>query len=179
MTSLITKRLTLSRCSPDDRADFMDLERDPEVMRFLNGGYAIDHDTYLPDGTFLMPRGTEAFVWTARHTGSGAFAGWFCLWPEGDQIAELGYRLRRTDWGKGLASEGAAALIDWGFENGLYDKIFASTMTVNQASRRVMEKAGLHHVHTIHPDWALPISGSEHGEVVYETTRTAWIERKA
>ena len=41
---LQTVKLTLSPCCPGDRADFLDLERDPEVMRFLNGGHAIDQE---------------------------------------------------------------------------------------------------------------------------------------
>ena len=43
--------------------------------------------------------------------------------------------------GQGLASEGAAALVNWGFRSGGYDKIVATTMAVNHASRRVMEKS--------------------------------------
>lgn len=179
MTILQTKRLTLAPCSPHDATDFMDLERDPEVMRYLNGGQAIDHDTCEPDGTFLMPRGTEAHVWTARRTDSHAFAGWFCLWPDRGRVAELGYRLRREDWGQGLASEGAGALVDWGFESGLYDMIFASTMAVNGGSRRVMEKIGMAHARTIHAVWPNPIPGSEHGEVVYELTKPDWEFSKA
>lgn len=82
MAVLQTMNLTLSPCCPSDRADFIDLELDPEVMRFLNGGHAVDHDQVDPDATFLMPRGTEAYVWTARRTSNGTFVGWFCLWPE-------------------------------------------------------------------------------------------------
>ena len=55
----------------------------------------------------------------------GAFVGWFCLWPESETSVELGYRLRRMDWGQGLASEGALALVNWGFRSGGYDKIVA------------------------------------------------------
>jgi hypothetical protein len=101
MTILQTMRLTLTPCRPEDRADFIGLERDPEVMRFLNGGYAVDRETEGPEATFLMPTGTEPYIWTARHTANGAFVGWFCLWPEGERLAELGYRLRRMDWGQG------------------------------------------------------------------------------
>ena len=97
MAVLQTVRLTLSPCSPSDRADFMDLERDPEVMRYLNGGYAVDHEQKHPNATFLMPRGTEPYVWTARRRANDAFVGWFCLWPESATLAELGYRLRRMD----------------------------------------------------------------------------------
>lgn len=171
---LETSYLTLSPCSPKDRADFIALERDPEVMRFLNGGHAIDHEESDPKVDFLMPRGTEPHVWTARRTAKGAFVGWFCLWPESTQLAEIGYRLRRMDWGQGLASEDALALIKWGFESASYDRIVTTTMAVNQASRRVMEKIGMHHAHTVHAEFQDPIPGSEHGEVWYELSRTEW-----
>lgn len=168
---LQTTRLTLSPCRPGDRADFIDLERDPEVMRFLNGGYAVDRETADPNATFLMPMGTEPYIWTARRTTSDAFVGWFCLWPESETLAELGYRLRRTEWGEGLAAEGAAALVAWGFESAGYEKIVATTMAVNHASRRVMEKIGMTHARTVLGDFPEPIAGSEHGEVWYELDR--------
>lgn len=171
---LQTKTLTLSRCCPDDRADFIGLELDPEVMLFLNGGHAIDHEQSEPATSFLMPRGTEPYVWTARRRANGAFVGWFCLWPESETLAELGYRLRRTDWGQGLASEGASALVGWGFQNGGYDRIVATTMAVNHASRRVMEKIGMSYARTVYVDFPDPVPGSEHGEVWYELTRSGW-----
>ncbi|MGL4489909.1 MAG: GNAT family N-acetyltransferase [Rhizobiaceae bacterium] len=173
MTILQTKTLTLSPCTPHDRADFMALELDPEVMRYLNGG-AVDHTKTYPDAPFLMPRGTEEYVWTARRTANNAFVGWFCLWPESEKVAELGYRLRREDWGQGLAPEGALALLNWGFANAGYERIFASTMAVNQGSRRVMEKIGMTYASTIHADWPDPIPGSDQGEVVYEVLRSGW-----
>jgi len=175
MAVLQTARLTLSPCNPGDRDDFIALELDPEVMRYLNGGQAVDpahvDPAHIdPDAPYLMPRGTEPYVWTARRTATGAFVGWFCLWPESESLAELGYRLRRLEWGQGLAAEGAAALVAWGFENAGYDKIVACTMTVNHGSRRVMEKIGMTHTRTVPYDFD-PFPGSEHGEVWYEVTR--------
>jgi RimJ/RimL family protein N-acetyltransferase len=174
MTVLQTMQLTLSLCCPSDCADFIDLERDPAVMRFLNGGYSVDRDKSEPNPTFLMPRGTEPYIWTARRTANGAFVGWFCLWPENEGVAELGYRLRRMDWGQGLASEGALALVNWGFSSGEYDKIVATTMAVNHGSRRVMEKIGMNYARTVAFDGPDPIPGSEHGEVWYELMRPEW-----
>jgi len=87
-------------------------------------------------------------------------------------VAELGYRLRRMDWGQGFASEGASALVNWGFERCGYDKIVASTMALNQASRRVMEKIGMNHAGTVPFDSPDPIPGNEHGLVWYELTRS-------
>jgi RimJ/RimL family protein N-acetyltransferase len=174
MAVLQTTQLTLSPCCPDDSNDFIALELDPEVMRFLNGGHAVDHTQEHPNATFLMPRGKEPYVWTARRTSNGAFVGWFCLWPESESLAELGYRLRRTDWGQGLAAEGASALIDWGFRRAGYDRVAATTMAVNRASRRVMEKIGMTYIRTIPFDGPDPIAGSELGEVWYEVTHSDW-----
>jgi RimJ/RimL family protein N-acetyltransferase len=167
MTTLHTARLTLRPCCPDDRADFVALEQDPEVMRYLNGGHPTTGQSD-PDGPFLTPRGTEPHLWTARRPGNDAFVGWFCLWPDGDGLAELGYRLRRQDWGQGLASEGALALVTWGLTSGGHARIGASTMAVNLASRRVMEKIGMTFQHSFHPSWSETFPGTEHGEVWYE-----------
>jgi len=177
MTVLLTPRLTLTPCQPADRPDFVALERDPEVMRFLNGGQPVDRANPDPHAAFLMPEGTEPHVWTARRTTGAAFVGWFCLWPEADGSAELGYRLRRQDWGQGLASEGATALVGWGFATRGHARIFAGTMAVNLGSRRVLERLGLTHTRTTHADWPTPIPGSDKGEVEYAITRSDWAAR--
>ncbi|WP_280177051.1 GNAT family N-acetyltransferase [Rhizobium sp. RU20A] len=177
MAAFRTRNLLLRLCRPEDRADFMALERDAEVMHFLNGG-PVDHATTDPDAvTFLMPRGTETDVWTARREDSGEFVGWFCLHAESESRAELGYRLARRHWGQGLASEGAAALVEWGFETAGYCEIVACTMAINHGSRRVMEMVGMRHTHSVVlEDGSIP--GSEHGEVWYAVKRSDWRERK-
>lgn len=179
MTNLLTDRLTLSACTPADRADFIALEQDPEVMRYLNGGHAVDRATVGGTEEFAMPEGTEPEVWTARLKGTDEFVGWFGLWPaepgEETKGAELGYRLARAHWGKGLAAEAAKALIDWGIGTQGNDRIFAQTMAVNIGSRRVMEKIGMCHVRSFNLEWANPFPGTEHGEVEYAITRDEWI----
>ena len=173
MTVLQTDNLKLNPCTPGDRADFIDLERDAEVMHFLNGG-AVDHKTTDPEKvTFLMPRGTERNVWTARRIDSDAFVGWFCLSSESNGVAEIGYRLRQDAWGKGYASEGALALVNWGFRTADFEKVVACTMAMNTGSRRVMEKIGMKYVRTVSFE-AAHFPGSEQGEVWYELTRSAW-----
>jgi RimJ/RimL family protein N-acetyltransferase len=174
MTQLKTRHLTLRPCTPVDRIDFMQLELDPEVMRFLSNG-PVDHEQIDPANVpFLMPRGNEPNVWTARGNANDKFVGWFCLSPMGKAVAEIGYRLRRETWGQGLATEGASALIGWGFEIARYDKIVAGTMAVNGGSRRVMEKIGMKHTRTDFLEFPDPIPGTEHGEVTYELTRSEW-----
>jgi len=65
--------------------------------------------------------------------------------------------------GRGYASEGSRALIRKGFTELGVRRVVASTMAVNLASRRVMEKAGLTLVHTVHRPWPDPIAGAEQG----------------
>ena len=81
--------------------------------------------------SFLTPRGGENYVWAARETRSGAFLGWFSLRPVDEGVAELGYRLRREAWGRGFASEGAAALVVRGFADMGLLRIVATAMTVH------------------------------------------------
>jgi RimJ/RimL family protein N-acetyltransferase len=174
MKSFATARLSLSPVRETDRDRLIALERDPDVMRFLNGGRPTPDDGVDEGAGFLMPRGCEHDVWAAVETHSGAFEGWFSLRRLGDRVAELGFRLGREAWGRGYASEGAKALVAKGFAEMDFERIIARTMAVNQASRRVMEKAGLAHVRTVYPQWRDPLPGSEFGEVEYEITRDEW-----
>ncbi len=87
---------------------------------------------------------------------------------------ELGYRLRKSDWGKGYATEGSRALIHKGFAELGVQRVVASTMVVNVASRRVMEKAGLKLVRTFHQPWPDSIEGEEEGDVEYGLLRSEW-----
>jgi RimJ/RimL family protein N-acetyltransferase len=91
--------------------------------------------------------------------------------------AELGYRLLRRHWRKGLASEGARELIRYGFQDIGLSRIFAETMAVNVASRATMKSVGMEHVRTFHPNFDEPLPGSELGEVEYAISRQQWCDR--
>jgi len=172
---LNTKRLTLRPVCPADRADLIALEADAEVMRYLNGGQPVP-DAGIPDADFLTPRGEEPEVLAAHHHASGAFIGWFALfddgWVDGLRTAEIGYRLCRSAWGQGYATEGVCALIEAAFDALGFDRVRAETMAANRASRRVLEKAGLRHAETVFPNPAPAIPGADQGEVIYEIHKT-------
>jgi RimJ/RimL family protein N-acetyltransferase len=91
---------------------------------------------------------------------------------------ELGYRLRKSAWGHGYATEGSRALIAKGFTEFGVRRVYATTMSVNTASRRVLEKAGLRFVRTFHQDWPDPIPGDHLGDVEYALTRAEWQEQQ-
>jgi len=85
---------------------------------------------------------------------------------------DLGYRLRKSAWGKGMPPRGPRALIRKGFTELGVQRVVAQAMAVNQASRRVMEKAGLTLVRTFHQPWPYPIDGDQFGDVEYALDRT-------
>ena len=55
-------------------------------------------------------------------------------------------------------------------------RVYATTMVVNVASRRVMEKAGLRFVRTFRQPWPYRIEGDEQGDVEYALSRAEWEE---
>jgi RimJ/RimL family protein N-acetyltransferase len=182
---LETQRLVLRRFTEDDVENLVELDGDPEVMRFINGGKPTPRnairDDVLPRFMSYYERFAGYGFWAAIEKAAGAFLGWFHFRPPPDDLVddvELGYRLRRVAWGRGFATEGSIGLIRKGFTELGVQRVFATTMAVNVASRRVMEKAGLRYVQTFHQSWPDPIEGSDRGEVEYALTRAEWMQQQ-
>ncbi|NBB17378.1 GNAT family N-acetyltransferase [Caulobacter sp. SLTY] len=174
MTELVTARLLLRPVTPADEEDLYSLERDPEVMRYLNGGRPTPrHPPPVDDQPFRMPRGTEDDVWAAF--ADERFIGWFSLWVGDDRVGWLGYRLHRHAWGQGFGHEGAAALVDHGFRAQGLTAIHATTMAINLGSRRIMAKLGMRHLRTYDEPHDDPIPGAEEGEVEYGVSAAEWL----
>jgi RimJ/RimL family protein N-acetyltransferase len=120
-----------------------------------------------PSGTWTKPR--------------DPFVGWWALNPDPDDpaAAELGYRLRHDAWGRGLATEGARALLAHGFETVGLERIWAQTMAVNERSIAVMTRIGLRFERTWVGEWNQPLPGWEKGEVAYALARDEWLSGQA
>ncbi|MBB4685641.1 GNAT family N-acetyltransferase [Amycolatopsis jiangsuensis] len=179
---LETERLRLRRFTEADVDTLVELDRDPAVMRFLTGNptpRAEIAERVLPAilrDYALGPAGR----WAAHDRSDGQFLGWLSLQPPADggtTEVELGYRLKASAWGRGYATEGSRALIGRGFAELGVQRVWAQTMAVNLASRRVLEKAGLAYLRTFHPQFDDPLPGTEEGEVEYELWRADWQAR--
>jgi RimJ/RimL family protein N-acetyltransferase len=179
---LETDRLVLRRFTEADVDNLVALDRDPRVMRFLSGGRPTPREAIQNE---VLPRMLRSYDrvpgtgrWAAIERSTGQFLGWFALdVPEdsrGEEV-ELGYRLRASAWSKGYATEASRALIRKAFSDLGVRRVFAQTMAVNTASRRVMEKSGLTYRRTFHRTWDNPIEGTEHGEVEYELHYADWV----
>jgi RimJ/RimL family protein N-acetyltransferase len=146
---LETERLVLRRLTDDDIDPLFDLDSDPDVMRYLTGGVPHTREFIvrkaLPHYLSFYERYTDFGFWAAVERSSGAFIGWFHFRPfkENPEEIELGYRLKKAHWGRGLATEGSRALIEKGFLELGVQTVVATTMAVNHRSRHVMEKLGM------------------------------------
>jgi len=190
---LVTERLVLRQFTAADAGALLALDGDPRVMRFIDRktkSRAQIEAEVLPRFLAYYAAYRDFGFWAAQGRGGGDFVGWFGLrpvtpstaamvdWPDAPpgeaSVAELGYRLRASTWGRGYATEGARALVRRAFTELAVTRIVATTMAVNTRSRRVLEKAGLKYVRTVHLDWPDPLPGTEYGEVEYELHRDDW-----
>lgn len=160
---LFTKRLKLVPIADSHVPLVVELDSDPAVKRFIDGGKP---STLVEAEEFVASSAGNR--WIAFTLAERAFVGWFAWVPGPNDQHELGYRLRSDCWGRGFATEGAVALRDLAFGNLVSRRLWAQTMTVNVASRRVLEKTGLRLVRTFFQEWPDVIEGSEHGDVEYE-----------
>jgi RimJ/RimL family protein N-acetyltransferase len=183
---LETPRLALRQLTEDDVDNLFDLNSDPEVMRYITGGRPTPReeirDQIIPFYLAVYDRLDRLGLWAAESAATGEFLGWFHFRAgPGTDITnvELGYRLRRSAWNQGYATEGSRALISMGFTDLSVERVWAHTMTVNAGSRHVLEKCGLTVVRTF--PWEGPdvIEGAEHGEVEYALIKPEWETRMA
>ncbi len=177
---LETPRLKLRRFTGADVENLVELDSDQEVMHYITNGKPTSREeiveTILPAMLDGRPGASYGF-WAVSEKESGEFIGWFHLIPDGEHhagVPELGYRLRRSAWGKGYATEGSRALVDLAFAQLGAERVRAETMAVHAASRRVMEKAGMRYIRTFDAGWPIPIPGDEFGDVEYAITRAEW-----
>jgi RimJ/RimL family protein N-acetyltransferase len=164
MTQVETARLLLRPWESGDLAEFTRLLTDPEVTRHI-----VVHTPFTPqDVAELSERALGQWErngfgpWAAIEKATGRWVGRIGLdeladWP-GPHKVQVGWELHREFWGRGLATEGGRAGVRHGFETVGLERIISVTMATNAASRRVMEKCGLHF----------------HGELPMAGTTVAW-----
>ena len=120
---------------------------DPEVTRFLpSRGLPIpkaDAEKSLASFVYHW-KVREYGIWAIEKDTLSEMVGYCGLryLDELDEV-EILYSLARPYWGKGIATQAAKASISYGFNVAALDKLIAMVLSENQASKRVIEKAGL------------------------------------
>jgi RimJ/RimL family protein N-acetyltransferase len=182
---LQTERLILRRLRPDDLEAFAAMNADPEVMR------------YFP--AYLERAETEALVarmdrhferhgfgwWAVEAPDVAAFVGFVGLMippfhaPFTPYVG-VGWRLVRSAWGRGYATEAGQASVNFAFERLGLGEIVSMAVTDNHPSRRVMERLGMSR--RTADDFGHPKLPFEHPlrpHVLYRLSRDDWAQRRS
>jgi RimJ/RimL family protein N-acetyltransferase len=145
---LETQRLVLRRFAEADREPFATLNADPEVTRHLSGPMTraeSDAGVERLDAHWARHGYGLYAVEAAVHRGSGPmFVGFVGIQHHRalPEDVEIGWRLARSAWGLGFATEAAVAVRDLAFEVIGLPRLVSITTDENLASRRVMDKLG-------------------------------------
>ena len=143
MDHFSTESLTAERLHEGHLADLVALHLDAEVSRFL-GGVRTAEVTKAYLATNMAHWDQHGFgLWVLR-TKDGAFAGRagirHNLVDDIDEI-EILYAFKREFWGRGFASETAAAMTDIGLSQVKLPSLIGIVNVANGASRRVLERS--------------------------------------
>ena len=146
MSEIETSRLLLRSWRNEDLAPYALICADPEVMRYLSGTMTRDQAVEQMERWMRHWEERGFGLWAVEEKSSGIFVGFIGLlyheeWPEGEHKTEVGWRLDRSFWGQGLATEGARASVQHGFKEFGLERIIRIMHPRNVASRRVVEKA--------------------------------------
>lgn len=158
---LLTDRLILRDVTVADAELLADLDSDPEVVRYVGTGPATDAAWYSNRvRTFYLPM--QQHPWHGMRIvldrASGEFLGWVFVrpantsrdaqefgWSKPDEV-EVGFRYRRSAWGRGFATEAAMPLVQAALADPTTTAVVACAAACNARSLRVLEKLGLRRV---------------------------------
>ena len=150
MAILTTDRLLLRRWRDSDREVFARINADPRVMEFMPALLSRDESDRLVDRIEDHFSEHGFGLWAAELRDDHAFIGFIGLavptfHATFTPCVEIGWRLSADHWGKGLATEGARAVVREAFDTLKIKELVSFTVPSNVRSRRVMQKLGMTH----------------------------------
>ena len=172
-----TARLELRPMTIEDLEEFLSMHLDPDVARFLG---AADRELAASrlevDARLWRERGHGLFKVT--HRDDGRFLGRVGIkyWPQFDET-EVGWTLRREEWGHGYATEAARACADWAFRELPVPYLTSCIAPDNARSIAVAERLGMTPVRTDVLDGIPAIGGQTLNgikAVIYAIAREDW-----
>jgi [ribosomal protein S5]-alanine N-acetyltransferase len=138
---LTTDRLRLCPARPADVPLLLEHWGRPEVRRFLFDGTA--PDAAGVEAAVTAARCGTGALWLLRERPGGAFAGTAGLRPLEDLGTEVHYSLEPDRWGRGLAAEAAAAVLEHAFTRLGLPCVLAEVDAGNTASAAVVARLGM------------------------------------
>lgn len=154
-------RLGFRNWEEGDLTPFAEMNADPEVMTFFPNCLTRDQTAEMIARlkTGYAENGYTFFA--VDELESQDFIGFIGLIQPNFEAfftpcVEIGWRLKKSVWNKGYATEGANACLTYGFKTFGFSEIIAITAVVNKKSERIMQKVGMTYIGIFeHPQLAL------------------------
>lgn len=152
---LETPRLVIRPMTLDDATDLHEVYSDAETMQFLTAEIPRTHDETR---AWMVPKIEQQLrdgisLWSAVLRSNGKVVGDCGLqWADDERsVMELGFRLNRAFWSRGLGREAASACIAAGVEQLGQRRLVSGTDVGNVRARRLLERLGMRYLREI--DW--------------------------
>jgi RimJ/RimL family protein N-acetyltransferase len=180
VAELHTPRLALRQWRDADLEPFAALNADPEVMRYLPAPLTRGESDALAERarTGIARRGWG--LWAVDELAGGSFIGFVGLneavfEAHFTPAVEVGWRLARSHWGKGYATEAAGAAVTYGFGVLRLDQLVSFTAAVNVRSCRVMARLGMRHDPADDFDHPAVPAGPVRRHALFRLARRQWV----
>lgn len=181
-TTLETPRLILRKVQPQDKQDIFTITSDRSVVRYTS---TLEFTKSMEDVELLINIMTERYDkdlptrWVIFHKEDKkviGICGFYDYVPMYAR-AELGYALSRSYWGKGVGTEAAQAVVDFGFKNMNLNRIEATCDPENRPSSHILEKIGMKYEGILRQH--IFKDGKYCDRKMYAMLRSDWSEQKA
>jgi RimJ/RimL family protein N-acetyltransferase len=147
-TVIETARLRMRTWREEDAEPYYQINQDPRVTQYLLGALTIEQVEAFLLRVNEQQEKQGYTLWATELKSTGELIGFIGLnytdFPAHFTPAvEIGWRLGSSHWGQGYATEGAKAVLEYGFKTCSLKEIVSFTVPENVRSIRVMEKIGL------------------------------------
>lgn len=181
---ITTERLALRQWQPSDLQPFSDMNADPAVMEYFPALYSAQQSKALVDRLTASIEASGWGFWAAELLATQEFIGFIGINQTRADVpcapcVDVGWRLARPFWGRGLATEGAMASLDYAFDIVGLNEVVSMTPVSNRRSERVMQKIGMFKSDKTfeYPD--IPTDSNLSAHVLYTLSQTQWQAAKS
>jgi len=179
ITELETERLLLRQWCKEDLPGFAELNADPEVMEFYPDLLSRQQSNAAAEKFKTLISKNGWGFWAVESTHDQAFIGLVGLHEPVYKLpvspcVEIGWRLARTYWGRGYATEAARACLDFAFDQLDLSEVFAFSSVPNMKSRAVMERLDMANIEANFDHPIIPHGSPFREHVVYKINQQQW-----
>lgn len=149
---LESERLLLREWQEHDLQPFVEMGCDPDVMRFFPKQLSPEECKQFIDKSNSILLEKQFGLWAVEVKDTAEFIGFIGLAEptfkaKFTPCTEIGWRLKKTAWGKGYASEGALCVLRYAFMGLELREVVSFTSQLNKPSIKVMERIGMKRNH--------------------------------